>query len=202
MEIWEIFLIGIALSMDAFAVGMANGAVEPKMRTLKILAVAGSFGLFQFIMPVAGYYLSGAFASFVEKIAPYFAFSLLCLLGGRMIFDCGKDRLEQRKERRIRPYLSSLRKPLGAGELFIQSVATSIDALAVGVAMLAAETDAGLPYSAVLCAVVIGAVTFSLSVIAVVFGAKAGKRLGGSAELFGGAVLIAIGVKILLEGII
>ncbi len=202
MEIWEIFLIGIALSMDAFAVGMANGAVEPKMRTLKIFAVAGSFGLFQFIMPVAGYYLSGAFASFVEKIAPYLAFSLLCLLGGKMIFDCGKERLEQRKERRIRPYLSSLRKPLGAGELFIQSVATSIDALAVGVAMLAAETDAGLPYSAVLCAVVIGAVTFSLSVIAVVFGAKAGKRLDGSAELFGGAVLITIGVKILLEGII
>lgn len=202
MEIWEIFLIGVALSLDAFAVGVTDGIVEPKMRPLKVLAVAFSFALFQFGMPLVGYYLGSAFTEFVEKIAPYLSFALLSFLGGKMIFDGAKEEAEARKEALIRPLLIASRKPLGIGELLTQSVATSLDALAVGVTFLAADTGAGLPFHVALCAAIVGAVTLFLSVVAVTLGKRASGKLGGNALLPGGVVLIVIGLKILLEGIV
>ncbi|MDE6059713.1 MAG: manganese efflux pump MntP family protein [Clostridia bacterium] len=202
MEIWEILLIGVALSLDAFAVGITDGMVEPNMRTRKALAVAFFFGLFQFGMPLIGYYLGTALTGLVQKIAPYLSFGLLLLLGGKMIFDGVKEKIEARKEFLLRPYLITSRKPLGIGELLMQSVATSLDALAVGVTFLAADTGAGLPFHVALCSLIVGVVTLSLSVIAVTLGKKAAGRTGGSAVIPGGVVLIAIGLKILLEGIL
>lgn len=187
MSVWEIVLLGIALSMDAVAVGMTNGMVEPQMRVRKALLVALFYGFFQFLMPVLGYYCGAAFASAVEKIAPWLSFGLLAFIGGKMIFDCFK------KE-------ETCAEPVGVKKLFVQALATSIDALAVGVSLLAASTSAaGLPFSVWLCALTIGAITFSLSAGAVFLGKKIGNRLADKAELVGGLILIAIGLKILIE---
>lgn len=202
MSEWEIVFIGIALSMDAFAVGMTDGMTEPKMRGVKVLAIALAFALFQFGMPLLGYFLGAAFTEFVGKIAPYLSFTLLLALGAKMIFDCAKEKTEQKKQPALRPFLIADAKPLGLLKLLVQAVATSLDALAVGVTLLAAETGAGLPASVWLCALVIGAGTFSLSIIAVSVGKRAGDKFSDDAGFLGGVILIGIGLKILLEGII
>lgn len=197
MSIWEIILIGIALSMDAVAVGMTNGMVEPKMRPAKMLCVAGAYALFQFLMPVLGYYCGYAFSSLVEKIAPWLSFALLAFIGGKMIFDFVRETLTKRRGETV-----PLAEPLGAGKLLIQALATSIDALAVGVTLLAEETAEGLPMHVTLCALVIGSITFVLAGCAVQFGKKVGDRFSDKAGLLGGIILLAIGVKILIEGLI
>lgn len=202
MSGWEILFIGVALSMDAFAVGITDGMAEPRMRGWKVFMIAFVFTLFQFGMPLLGYFLGAAFTELVEKIAPYLSFALLFVLGGKMIFDCIKEKTARKKECRLRSFLIAEKEPIGAGRLFVQAVATSLDALAVGVTLLAAETGAGLPASVWGCALVIGAVTFSLSVIAVNTGKKTGGKFSDDAGLLGGAILIIIGIKILLEGII
>lgn len=186
MSVWEIILIGVALSMDAVAVSMTNGMTEPNMKSGKALFTAFLFGLFQFLMPVVGYFCGKAFSALVEKIAPWISFVLLGLIGGKMIYDSF-----QKEE--AKPQSS------GLGKLLLQAVATSIDALAIGVTLLAAETAAGLPFSVWECALDIGAITFSLSLLAVFLGRKIGNRLSEQAELLGGIILVAIGLKILLE---
>lgn len=195
MEIWEIVTIGVGLSMDAFAVGMTDGMAEPRMRILKIFLIAGAFGLFQFLMPVLGYYLGSVFTSLVKRIAPWLSFAILAFLGGKMIFDFI---MEHRKKGEEPPPAH----PTGAAKLLVQAVATSIDALAVGVTLLAAETSQGLPFHVTLCALVIGAITFALSVAAVFIGKKAGDKFSDKAQLLGGVILVAIGLKILIEGLI
>lgn len=209
MSVWEIILIGIALSMDAVAVGMTNGMVEPKMRIWKMLCVAGIYALFQFLMPVLGYYCGYAFSSLVEKIAPWLSFALLGFIGGKMIFDFVKDVVESKKGVEERAEEASVleknpisEKKLGAGKLLVQAVATSIDALAVGVTLLAAETTEGLPFHVTLCALLIGAVTFTLSYSAVYAGKRIGNKFADKAALLGGLILVAIGLKILIEGLI
>lgn len=195
MQIWEVVLMGIALAMDAVAVGMTNGMAEPRMKKGKMLAVAGAFGLFQFAMPVLGYYGGYAFSETVGKIAPYLSFAILFLLGVKAIVECvGEDR-------RYAPLVFA-QKPLTPAKLLGQAVATSLDALAVGVTLLATEKNLGLPVHAVLCAAVIGVVTAILVLPAVAFGRAAAQKLAGKAEILGGAVLIAIGCKLLLEGVL
>ncbi len=194
MEIWEVVLIGVALAMDACAVGMTDGMSEPHMPPAKVLLVAGTFGLFQGLMPLIGYGCGAAFSSLVAKVAPYLSFAILFVLGGKGIV--GYLRGRGKKEKFVP------KKPLGGGKLFVQAVATSIDALAVGVTLLAAETARGLPFHVAWCALVIGAVTLLLSAGAVFLGKRAGDALADKAELAGGIVLVAIGVKILLEGVL
>jgi len=130
MSIWEILLIGAALSMDAVAVGMANGIADPKMRLCKMLAIAGMYALFQFVMPVIGYYGSSFFSEFVEKIATWLSFALLGILGGKMIFDGVREWIS-RKRAQGQPEEIKPQKKLGFLTLTAQAVATSIDALAV-----------------------------------------------------------------------
>ena len=98
MAIWEVMLIGVALSMDAFAVGMTDGMTEPKMRVWKILFIALLFGLFQFLMPVLGYYFGSIFTSLVEGIAPWLSFAILAFLGGKMVFDFFLERKRRAAE--------------------------------------------------------------------------------------------------------
>ena len=196
MQIWEILLISIALAMDAVAVGMTNGMAEPHMKWGKILAVAGAFGLFQFLMPVLGYYCGYAFSTLVEKIAPWLAFAILFFIGGKMIVDGILERREKKEEKEQ----ESL-KPLGVGKLLVQAVATSLDALAIGVTLLAVETAQGLPMSALWCSVVIGAVTFLLVLPAALLGKKVGDRFAVKSE-FPGAILLIIAIKILIEGLL
>ncbi len=186
MSIWEILLFGLALSMDAVAVGMTNGMVEPQMKVKKVALVALFYAFFQFAMPVIGYYAGYAFSSVVEKIAPWLSFGLLLFIGGKMIFDCFK------KEEKSN-------EPLGVGKLCVQALATSIDALAVGVTLLATQTSVGLPCNIWLCALTIGGVTLLLSFAAVYIGKAIGDKLADKAQLVGGLILIAIGLKILIE---
>ncbi len=195
MQIWEVILIGIALAMDAVAVGMTDGMAEPQMGKGKMFAAAGAFALFQFGMPVFGYYGGYAFSGLIARIAPYLSFAILVLLGGNMILEC------VREERRHAPLGIAQKSKLTPMKLFGQAVATSLDALAVGVTFLATEQGAGLPAHAAVCALVIGVVTFVLTLPAVVLGRSAAKRLAGRAEIAGGAVLIVIGCKLLLEGV-
>lgn len=199
MTIFEILLIGVALSMDAVAVGMTNGMTEPKMRIRKMLLVAGAYALFQFFMPVLGYYCGYAFSALVKKIAPWLSFGLLALIGGKMILDFI---LETVKSRKGEAESAPSEKILGVGKLLLQALATSIDALAVGVALLAAETAEGLPLHVTLCALLIGAVTFMLSFGAVAAGKRIGDRFADKAGLLGGIILIIIGIKLLVEGLI
>lgn len=199
MAVWEILLIGVALSMDAASVGMTNGMLEPKMRIWKMCAVAGMYALFQFLMPVLGYYCGYAFSALVAKIAPWLSFLLLGFIGGKMVYDFIKQTIAARKG------ISSPQSaggPIGPGKLLVQAVATSIDALAVGVTLLAAETGSGLPAHVVLCALMIGAVTFVLSLSAVGVGKKIGDRFADKAQLIGGIILLCIGLKLLIEGLI
>ena len=205
MSVWEIILIGIALSMDAVAVGMTNGMTDPKMKIRKMLLIALAFGAFQFLMPVLGYYVSSAFAEFVRKIAPWPSFVLLGFLGGKMIFDFFKELHEAKREHAEQTESKESETKsatLGVGKLLIQAVATSIDALAVGVTLLAAETQKGLPFHVVLCALVIGVITFSLSLGAVFAGKRVGNRFADKAALIGGLILVGIGLKILIESFI
>ncbi len=192
MSIWEILLIGVALAMDAVAVGMTDGMTEPRMPLPKMCLVAGAFALFQFAMPLLGYYASYAFSSLIAKIAPYLSFALLLLIGGKMIFDSVREMKKKETDRR----------PLGAGKLLVQAVATSLDALAVGVTLLAVDAAEGLPLHAALCALLIGGVTFLLALPAVAIGKRAGDAFSDKAGIVGGVVLIAIGVKILVEGLL
>ncbi len=195
MQLWELMLIAVALSMDAFAVGMTDGMEEPTMSAPKRAAVAGAFGLFQCLMPLIGYYASSAFSSVVERIAPWLSFALLAFIGGKAVFSAVME------ERRGGLLKRTSRARLTPAKLFAQAIATALDALAVGVTLLASEATVGLPFHIVLCALLIGLVTFILSAAAVEMGERVGNRLSDRAELLGGGVLILIGVKILLEGV-
>ena len=162
VSVWEIVLIGAALAMDAVAVGMASGMTEPRMRMAKAVAMALTFALFQFGMPLIGYFCGYAFSAVVEKIAPWLSFALLLLIGGKMVADCVKEQYEERHSGLMRPMLGAHAAPdriAWAGRLLAQGIATSLDALAVGVTLLASEMSEGLPFPVVGCAAVIGAVT-------------------------------------------
>ncbi len=186
MSVWEVLVLGLGLSMDASAVGMTNGMVEPKMKVFKVLLIALFYAFFQALMPVIGYYCASLFSSVVVKIAPWLSFILLGFIGGKMIFDCFK-----KEEKTL--------EPVKIGKLCVQAIATSIDALAVGVTLLCTQTTVGLPCNIWLCALMIGGVTFCLATAAVYIGKGIGDKLADKAELIGGIILIAIGLKILIE---
>lgn len=200
MTLYDILLTGVALSMDAVAVGMTNGMAEPRMKWGKVFLIAFFYGFFQFLMPMLGYVGGSLFTSLVAKIAPYLSFALLLFIGGKMIAESmGGDRDEFTPLGKGKRLVS--RRPLGIGALLAQAVATSIDALAVGVSLLAQETAAGLPFPAAICSLVIGCTTFLLSVFAVVLGKTAGDKLADRAGIVGGFILVFIGCKLLIEGI-
>ncbi len=196
MQLWEVFVIGAGLAMDAVAVSLTDGMTEPKMRVGKMLLIAGAFAFFQFFMPLVGYACGYAFFSLVQKIAPYLSFALLALIGGKMIFDSARELMQRRKGKAEPP------RGTGAFALLGQAVATSVDALAVGVTLLAAKTQGELPAHVLVCALIIGLVTLVLSLGALAVGKKAGDRFADKAGFFGGAVLLLIGLKILLEGVL
>lgn len=193
MTVWEILLIGCALAADAVAVSLTDGMTEKNMRLSKAAGTAGAFALFQFFMPLLGYCCGSLFSSFVAAVAPALSFGLLLIIGGKMILDCFRSEGNPR-ERFCKKQRS------GAAKLLAEAFATSIDALAVGVTLLAAEESGALPLGVFLSSLVIGAVTFVLSFAAVLVGKKAGAYVADRAGVFGGVVLVFIGVKILIGG--
>ena len=207
MQIWEIFLTGLSLSADACAVAMCKG-VEMRRFVLKYaVVIALCFGLFQALMPLIGWAVASQFAEYITEADHWIAFALLALLGAKMF----KDGIESEKELREARALTKDADPLpypvritllpkkeerldiGVKTLVVMSVATSIDALAVGVSF------AFLAVNIWLAIALIGATTFCISLLGVLVGTKAGGKFRGKAELAGGVLLFLIGLKILLE---
>lgn len=208
MGIFEILIMSVALAMDACAVGMGDGMAEPKMPFKKSLLIGGFFGFFQFLMPVVGYFaaaiVADVFLETFEKIAGFLSFALLAILGGKMVFECGSEMYKRRKQIcETTGACTCSSEHLTFGKLCMQAVATSIDALAVGVTLkMATLTEQGLAlgvWGATLC---IGIITFVLSVGAVYIGKKLGNKLADKAGLCGGIVLILIGLKLLIESLL
>jgi putative Mn2+ efflux pump MntP len=182
-----ILLIALSLSMDAFAVSVTNGMTVRGFRFRHALIMGLYFGGFQFLMPLAGYFLAGTVSSRISRLGPYISFILLGFIGGKMIWEASKGDGSGGEACLI---------DLTHRRLLAMAVATSIDALAVGVSF------AFMNVKLLLSCGIIGIVTFAVCV----FGAVAGSRLPikscRNAEIAGGVVLIAIGVKILLEGVL
>ena len=179
----EIFLIAVSLALDAFAVSVSSGISVPGFRWKDAVRMGVYFGLFQFAMPLIGWFLGSSVNTYIEAVDHWIAFGLLALIGGRMVWGARGGECE----------LESGPTELSHRRLTLLAVATSIDALAVGVSMAFMNVD--IFWSSA----VIGAVAFTLSVV----GGLAGRRLGclfqKRAETVGGLVLIGIGVKILIE---
>ena len=186
MTLLEILLIGIGLSMDAFAVAICKGLAMPgKVDRKGALLIALYFGVFQAVMPALGWLLGSQFARYVTQMAPWIAFVLLAWIGGSMI------RESLSKEEREEEETGSVSHK----ELLVLAVATSIDALAVGVTFSMLE----LAVSIAVAVILIGCTTFVISLAGVYVGNVFGAKYKSKAEFVGGAILILIGVKILLE---
>ena len=177
----ELILIAIALAMDSVAVSIASGAKYKNIDFLSILKISLFFGLFQGLMPLLGYFLGSVFASFVDDYDHYIAFIILLFLGLNMIKEAKENNFEEEV------------KDLKNKTLFILAIATSIDALAIGITF--SFQDINIFYAAF----IITFITFILCIIAVFIGKKLGGFLGSKAEYLGGFILIALGIKILLE---
>ncbi|MDO9457114.1 manganese efflux pump MntP family protein [Nocardioides sp.] len=183
MSLTTLFLIALGVSADAFAVALGKGLTTRRLRPGYAVALALTFGLFQAGMPVLGWLLGIGLRDYVTEVDHWIAFVLLGLIGVNMIREAlSDDEDEEGDDGRI---------PLR--ELLVLGVATSIDALAVGI------TLAFVDVSIVGAAALIGVVTFALSLVGVYLGHRAGARFRGPAEVVGGLILIGIGTKILLD---
>ncbi len=182
METATIFFIAIGLAMDAFAVAVASGFSVRRLRLNYALKIAFFFGFFQSAMPVIGWMVGYGFRDFISKIDHWIAFLLLTFIGIKMIYEAKVLKEEERELVSMNTY-----------SLFLLSVATSIDAFAVGFSLSALNVSIINP------ALVIGGVTFLLSLSGVYAGNRFGHLFESKIETLGGIILICIGLKILLE---
>lgn len=183
MQFWELLLLAVSLSMDAFAVSMCRGLEMKKFRPGQALVIALFFGGFQALMPIVGYFVGRQFEQYITAWDHWIAFALLAVLGTKMIWDGLKKETVQ----------EGISEKLDIKSLFVMAVATSIDALAVGITLGFLQANIWFAAS------VIGAITFVLCVLGVLIGNRIGVKFKNGAEIFGGVILILIGLKILLE---
>lgn len=181
MGILETMFIGVGLAMDAFAVAICKGLSMRKMDWKKAAIIAAYFGFFQMIMPILGYLLGTGFSEWIESIDHWIAFTLLAFIGGKMIKE-SFDKVEVINDK------------VDFNTMIMLAIATSIDALAVGItyAFLEAKNIMGA-FS------LIGIITFVTSLLGVNLGNKFGDKYGSKAEVMGGLILIFIGAKILVQ---
>ena len=179
-------LLGAGLAMDAFSVSLANGLNNPQMKKKRMVLIAGTFAVFQFLMPMIGWFcvhtIVTLFQAF-EKYIPWIALILLSYIGGKMLMEGIRPQEEE----------EAGKKEISFRELMVQGVATSIDALSVGFTI----SEYGIK-EALIASLIIGAVTFVICLAGIVIGRKAGTKLAGKASILGGVILIAIGIKIFL----
>lgn len=188
MSFFTVFLLAVALSMDAFAVALASGCAIREVRLRQYVRVSAAFGFFQFFMPVLGWFLGQSVHHFIEAWDHWLAFVLLAWIGGNMLRS-GIGGL-----RKNEPVSCPQSDPTAGWNLLLLAVATSIDALAVGVSLsLAGGVNIWMAIT------IIGCTTFLLSAIGVKAGGVFGARFEKKAELAGGIILICLGLKILLE---
>lgn len=184
MGFLEIFLIGVGLSADAFSVAVCKGLNMRKLNMKHAYIIALFFGGFQALMPLIGYLLGTSFSSYIESFDHWIAFVLLAFIGGKMAIEAIREKDEDEEEKT---------DVLKIGELTVMAIATSIDALAVGI------TFAFLKVNILFSILLIGVTTFALSLGGVLLGNRFGAKYKSKAELAGGIILVLIGVKILLE---
>ncbi|MFC1521788.1 manganese efflux pump MntP family protein [Elusimicrobiota bacterium] len=182
MNIITILLIAVALAMDSFAVAIACGIIIRQIKIFDILRIASFFALFQGTMPIAGWLAGIRVRALIAGIDHWVAFGLLAIIGARMIYEALKPGFARKAF-----------NPLHTATLLVLSIATSIDALAAGLSL------AILKIPIVFSAIIIAITTFIFSFIGVRIGKKLGAAFERKVEIFGGAILISIGVKILLE---
>lgn len=180
-------LLGVGLAMDAFSVSLANGLHDPHMSRRRGAIIAGTFGVFQAVMPMAGWLcvhtIVELFSAF-EKFVPWIALALLGYIGGKMLLEGIKgEEAEEAAE-------------LSAGALFMQGVATSIDALSVGFTI----SEYGW-LMALVCSLIVATVTFFICEAGLSLGKKFGTKLSGKASILGGVILIGIGLEIFISGV-
>jgi putative Mn2+ efflux pump MntP len=199
MLILEVLLIGISLSMDAFAVSITDGMCYSDLNKKKGVTIPLTFGVFQAVMPAIGFLiftLCEEKLAIIESVSPYVSFGLLLIIGGKMILDGIKEGRAPDDE--VKP------KKFSYGEVFVQGISTSIDALAVGVTLGNLSSLITL-YTVWWYVGLIGLTTFLISLGGLLIGTKIGKLIKDKAfiaEIIGGLVLIGIGIKILVEGLL
>lgn len=182
MDLWELFLIAAGLSMDAFAISVCKGLATKEVKAKHFLIVGLWFGGFQALMPALGYLLGSAFQQYITTLDHWIAFVLLALIGGNMI----RESFSKEEEHANASFAFKI--------MLLMAIATSIDALAVGI------TFALLPDVNILAAVsFIGIITFILSGIGLKIGNVFGSKYKSKAEFAGGLILVLMGIKILLE---
>lgn len=184
-------LLGVGLAMDAFSVSLANGLNDTKMKKGKMSLMAGVFSVFQFAMPMIGWICVSTVAQYFsvfEKLIPWIALILLCYIGGKMLIEGIKNKDSEEEEKKGAANLTGL---------LIQGVATSIDALSVGFTI----ADYNFHESLIAC-LIIGVVTFFICFAGLAIGKKAGTKLAGKAGIFGGAILIFIGIEIFVSNVV
>lgn len=181
-------LLGVGLAMDAFSVSLANGLNEPRMENRKMCGIAGIFALFQAAMPMIGWIcvhsLVRIFAAF-SRLIPWIALLLLLFIGGKMLTDGIKDDKEETEKRGV-----------GMTALIVQGIATSIDALSVGFTI----AEYGF-VMALVCALIIAAVTFVICMAGLYIGKKFGTAFASRASILGGVILSIIGIEIFVTGV-
>lgn len=180
-------LLGVGLAMDAFSVSMANGLNEPHMKKGRMCTIAGVFGGFQALMPMIGWFCVHTIAEYFhafEKFIPWIALILLLFIGGKMLIEGIKNDCDEEVS------------GVGAWALFVQGVATSIDALSVGFTI--AEYDWLM---ALVASLIIAIVTFFICIGGLIIGKQFGTKLSNKAQILGGIILIAIGIEIFVKGV-
>jgi len=183
MSLISIIIIAVGLSMDSLAVSISNGLSIRNLDISKSIIIALSFAVFQALMPLLGWFAGNGIEAYIQEIDHWVAFVLLSFIGGKMIYE-GVFKSEE-----------ATSSNLSGFTLIGQSIATSIDAFAVGISL------AVLDYEIMTPVIIIGLVTFVFSIIGLQLGKYFGAKLGKSVTIFGGFILIGIGLKILIEHI-
>ncbi len=187
--------LGVGLAMDAFSVSIANGLNEPKMKHSRMTLIAGCYAFFQFIMPMIGWFCVHSIAEYFEafqKFIPWIALILLLYIGGKMLIEGIRAKASQKEEEELEKEDG---KTLGMGELIVQGIATSIDALSVGFTIASYNAEQAFGAS-----MLIAIVTFGICMVGLLFGKKFGDKLADKASILGGVILIAIGIKVFIAG--
>lgn len=184
-------LLGVGLAMDAFSVSLANGLHEPEMKTSRMCKIAGVFAFFQALMPMVGWICVHSIVQWFhvfEKFIPWIALALLLFIGGHMLMEGLKHENEENEKNE--------QMGVGFAVLMVQGVATSIDALSVGFTI----AEYGL-LMALVCSLIIAAVTFVICMTGLIIGKKFGTKLSDKASILGGVILIIIGLEIFITGV-
>lgn len=196
-DIVNVILTSLSMSVDAMTVGAIDGLEEKDMKMVKVILIALTFGIFQATMPIIGYFIGFSFKDVLETYIPYIAFTLLLILSIKSLIDFIKELKERKKQKENNETEIVKTKKIKVTTILFQGVATSIDALCIGFVFL----DYDIP-NAMLTFGIIGITTFILTLLTTTFGSKLASKLEKWASLIASIVFLAIGLKILIEGLI